>query len=62
MRVTQAPWWKLMTRVELKRFFERLIIQAPKRNSKWHKEMRQFGSSRGIFGRTAIGAPRVTTL
>ncbi len=39
MRITQAPRWKLLIRTELERFFELPIMQAPKRNSKWRKEM-----------------------
>ncbi len=34
MRITQAPKWKSMIRIELERFFELPISQAPKQNSK----------------------------
>ncbi len=53
MRITQAPKWKSMLRIELERFFELPIMQAPKRNSKRHKKM----GTISIFPRP-ISAPR----
>jgi hypothetical protein len=54
MLVTQAPRWKLMVRIELERFFEFPIIQAPKRNSKRHKEMWQLSVCRRPFARAVV--------
>jgi hypothetical protein len=35
----RVPRWKLMSCIGLERFVKLLVIQAPKRNSKFHNEM-----------------------
>ena len=40
LSVMRAPTWKLIICIGLERFYQHPIIQAPKRNSKLHSEMR----------------------